>query len=427
MGTDLLSDILQADLDPEQSIVLTKSTDDVEEFQRAGRGSASAPRLRPKYQDHIWNMSFASARTATGQPSELLSVVDGYTQECLSIIVDSQVSLEDIVGRLFDLFVLREVPEHITISGGSRSLSDGLDGWLQRLPVETRVSPEGRTDEDGPSSFGARLRDEVINSQAFATPAQLRDLSGRWRRHYNETRPQRSPLEDEPQVPLIGDGSVCLEPDPAVGQALRPEPGSADSMKRDGTDSARGQKDGWWEVRWPRWASYPAKVVEFVAIIVVFALLAAVVLAMLAPHFGWRADTVLSGSMEPDLPVGSIAVTRPVNTQDIAPGDIITFRSPTNGELMSHRVVEVVSGEVLGFRTKGDNNEDIDPYVVPPENVVGRFYLKVDNAGRVVEHLKSPLGFILLGLCGLALIVAEISTMLEVRWREAARADSRAK
>ena len=42
-----------------------------------------------------------------------------------------------------------------------------------------------------------------------------------------------------------------------------------------------------------------------------------VVLAMLAPHFGWRADTVLSGSMEPALPVGSIEVTQPAHTDDI--------------------------------------------------------------------------------------------------------------
>ena len=88
-------------------------------------------------------------------------------------------------------------------------------------------------------------------------------------------------------------------------------------------------------------------------------------------------------------------------------------------------MVAVEEGESYGFRTKGDNNEDVDPYFIPAENVVGRYYFKVDNAGRVVEYLKTPLGFILLGLCGLALIAAEISTMLEVRWKEAARADTR--
>jgi signal peptidase len=152
-----------------------------------------------------------------------------------------------------------------------------------------------------------------------------------------------------------------------------------------------------------------------------------VVLALLAPHFGWHADTVLSGSMEPALPVGCVQVTRPANPEHIEAGDIITFRSPTNGKLMSHRVVAVEEGNSYQFRTKGDANEDVDPYLVPAENVVGRVCFKVAHMGRIVEYLKTPLAFILLGLCGIALILAEMSTMLEVRWKEAAQADTKAK
>jgi signal peptidase I len=108
-------------------------------------------------------------------------------------------------------------------------------------------------------------------------------------------------------------------------------------------------------------------------------------------------------------------------------GDIITFRSPTNGKLMSHRVAAVVEGEPYQYRTKGDANEDVDPYLIPAENVVGRVCFKVAYMGRVVEYLKTPIGFILLGLVGIALIAAEASTMLEVRWKEASQADTKAK
>ena len=166
---------------------------------------------------------------------------------------------------------------------------------------------------------------------------------------------------------------------------------------------------------------------EYVGIVLVVVLMTMVVLALLAPHFGWRADTVLSGSMEPALPVGCVQVTRPVQPQNIQVGDIITFRSTTNGKLMSHRVVAVEEDESYQFRTKGDANEDVDPYLTPAENVVGRVCFKVAHVGRVVEYLKTPIGFILLGLVGIALIVAEVSTMLEVRWKEAAQADTKAK
>jgi len=131
--------------------------------------------------------------------------------------------------------------------------------------------------------------------------------------------------------------------------------------------------------------------------------------------------------MEPALPVGCVQVTKPIKLEDIKVGDIITFRSPTNGKLMSHRVTAVEAGESYRFRTKGDANDDIDPYLVVAENVVGRVCFKVSHVGYVVEYLKTPIGFILLGLIGIALIVAEVSTMLEVHWKEPARADARAK
>jgi TRAP-type mannitol/chloroaromatic compound transport system permease small subunit len=59
--------------------------------------------------------------------------------------------------------------------------------------------------------------------------------------------------------------------------------------------------------------------------------------------------------------------------------------------------------------------------------VVGRVCFKLSHVGYVVEYLKTPIGFVLLGLCGMALILAEVSTMLEVRWKESAQADSEGK
>lgn len=426
--SDLPDDLPQADWDAQGLPEAPDSLDDIWEPQRVGKGDATVPRIQPKCQDDVWNMALASARTSMGQPVELLTIVDGYTQECLTILVESRVALEDIIDRLFDLFVLREVPKHLIVSGSPQPLSDGLAEWLKRLPVETRVSGAvSRREEDSPESFDARLREELLAGQTFATVADVSDMSARWRRQYNETRPQRSPLEDEPQASQGGDTSGCAEADPSVGQTLKPLDEPAVATEPVKTATAKGWAPPGWDTKLPKWAVYAARAVELVGIVLVFLMLTLVVLALLAPHFGWRADTVLSGSMEPALPVGCVQVTRPVTPEEIQEGDIITFRSPTDGRLMSHRVVGVEVGEAYQFRTKGDANEDVDPYLVPSENVAGRVCFKVAHAGRAVEYLKTPLGFILLGLCGLALVAAEISTMLEVRWREAARADTKAK
>ena len=130
-------------------------------------------------------------------------------------------------------------------------------------------------------------------------------------------------------------------------------------------------------------------------------LFAAIILALvgviIAPHFGWRCDIVYGGSMEPAMDVGSLAVIRPVDPQDVEAGDIITYKWGDPGRLITHRVVEVANADgSLTFTTKGDANEDPDPWAVPPEGVVGRAWFSVPYAGYAIHFVKTPLGFWLL-------------------------------
>jgi signal peptidase len=289
------------------------------------------------------------------------------------------------------------------------------------------AEPESRLDEDRAGSFGRKLRDELINSGAFTTLPEAKTVAGNWRRQYNETRPQHSPLEDQPQAPLVSDAASSLDGESSVLQTMQLTADPVGLTQPGGKLLVTDQRQDGWKTRVPKWVVKVSKVAECVVIALVILLMTMVVLALLAPHFGWRADTVLSGSMEPALPVGCVQVTKPVKAETVNTGDIITFRSPTTGRLTSHRVIAVVEGESYQFRTKGDANEDADPYLVPAENVVGRVCFKLSHVGYVVEYLKTPIGFVLLGLCGMALILAEVSTMLEVRWKESAQADSEGK
>ena len=127
------------------------------------------------------------------------------------------------------------------------------------------------------------------------------------------------------------------------------------------------------------------------------------------PYFGWRMDIILSDSMSPTLRIGSLVLTRPVRVGEIKVGDIITYGSPINGELVTHRVMEIKRSERFLIRTKGDANEDRDPYLVPPQNIVGRVCFRIPVAGYVACFLKTPLGFTLaLLLPGLALVAMEV-------------------
>lgn len=149
------------------------------------------------------------------------------------------------------------------------------------------------------------------------------------------------------------------------------------------------------------------KAADYLGFAIVVLLMAAAVLTYLAPHFGWRVDAVSSGSMEPQLKVGSLAVTRPVEPATIEAGDIITFRPTTVGEnLISHRVIDIRQASGLYFVTKGDANNSPDPFTVPARNLVGKICFRAPYLGYVTEFLKTPWGFMLAVVIPGSIIIA---------------------
>jgi len=147
---------------------------------------------------------------------------------------------------------------------------------------------------------------------------------------------------------------------------------------------------------------------------VMILLMTAAALTFLAPRFGWSVDAVVSGSMEPELKVGGVVITRPVDAEEIKTGNIITFYSPLSEQLTSHRAIAVEEGSSLHFQTKGDANEDADPFSVPAENVVGKVCFHIPYLGYAAQFVKTPLGFVLtLCLPGLIIVVMELRNI----WR----------
>ena len=138
------------------------------------------------------------------------------------------------------------------------------------------------------------------------------------------------------------------------------------------------------------------KAAEYLGFTLIILLMAAAVLTYLAPHLGWRVNTVCSGSMEPQLKVGSLVIARPVEPETISVGDIIIFRPTTAGKNpISHRVIGIGHRSPLYFQTKGDASDVPDPFTVPARNLVGRICLHVPYVGHATEFLKTPFGFVL--------------------------------
>jgi signal peptidase I len=73
--------------------------------------------------------------------------------------------------------------------------------------------------------------------------------------------------------------------------------------------------------------------------------------------------------MNPTLKAGDGLQLKPYRGKKIRSGDVVVFNSPDGDRKITHRVVSVDS---KGIRTWGDNNKNIDPWVVSPEHIIGR-------------------------------------------------------
>ncbi len=133
--------------------------------------------------------------------------------------------------------------------------------------------------------------------------------------------------------------------------------------------------------------------------------------------FGGQLQAVLSGSMAPTVPQGSLIVMAPVDPAGVEPGMAITFADPSDpSRLVTHRVVSTAPGTTLQFITQGDANTDPDAYPVPARLVRGRVLWHVPGLGLVLDWLAWPRGFLLLVvLPGVLLLVLEAGPYLVAR------------
>ena len=132
--------------------------------------------------------------------------------------------------------------------------------------------------------------------------------------------------------------------------------------------------------------------------------------------FGYQMYHVLSGSMEPEIPVGSLIYIREGKAEEVQEGDVIAFyASLEDAGIITHRVVKnnVVSGS---FRTKGDANEMEDPLPIPYENYIGTAALTVPYLGMLSVCMTSLYGKIgAVSLIVLGVILNMIAAFLEGR------------
>ena len=110
-------------------------------------------------------------------------------------------------------------------------------------------------------------------------------------------------------------------------------------------------------------------------------------MSIVPSFFDMTSYVILSGSMEPEIPVGSVVfVDKDIECSDIRRGDIIAFNIDES-KRVTHRVTDIDEDQQL-FTTKGDANETEDFSPVRYDQVIGKTVYHIPYVGYVTQWLS---------------------------------------
>ena len=195
-------------------VVRTRQRAKAAQRQRRPLAAAAKPNER-------WSMDFVHDRLADGRSFRILTAIDQFTRECLSLWAEGSLTGDKVGRRLDRVIATRGAPASITGDNGSEFASRALDHWAYRHGVHLQFIRPGKPVENGfIESFNGRLRDECLNAHVFLSLADARARLEEWLQDYNRHRPH-SALGDRAPTDFAADWSRP----PALAK-LAPEVGS---------------------------------------------------------------------------------------------------------------------------------------------------------------------------------------------------------
>ena len=100
----------------------------------------------------------------------MLTIIDEYTRQCLSIQIQKQIKAPEVFYKLSELFLAQGLPDHIRSNNGSEFSAKSVRSWHDRMGVKTLFIEPGSPWKNGYiESFDGKVRDELLNGKIFNT------------------------------------------------------------------------------------------------------------------------------------------------------------------------------------------------------------------------------------------------------------------
>lgn len=164
--------------------------------KRGGRKRAlgtRAPMAIPQGRNQRWSLDFVSDTLVDGRRFRILCVIDDFSRECLTTVVDNSLSGMRVARELDLISERRGYPCMVVSDNGTELTSNAILKWQQDRQVEWHYIAPGKPMQNGfVESFNGRLRDECLNEHLFSNLPTARNMIQEWRIDYNTQRPHTS-------------------------------------------------------------------------------------------------------------------------------------------------------------------------------------------------------------------------------------------
>jgi len=140
-----------------------------------------------------WSIDFASDVTASGRRLRVLSVIDSFTRQSLSLEVDSSFPSRRVTRVLKAAMERFGRPQSIRCDNGPELTSRHFLAWAIDWKIDlVHIQPGKPTQNGGMESFNGKLRDECLSTSWFWNLFDARRKISAWKTEYNSRRPHSS-------------------------------------------------------------------------------------------------------------------------------------------------------------------------------------------------------------------------------------------
>jgi putative transposase len=140
-----------------------------------------------------WSIDFMSDCLYSGQRFRTFNVLDDCSREALALEVDTNLPAARVIRVLERLAAWRGYPAKLRLDNGPEFVSVQLADWAERHGVRLEFIQPGKPMQNSyVERFNRTFREEVLNFYVFNSLNEVRDITERWLKEYNEQRPHES-------------------------------------------------------------------------------------------------------------------------------------------------------------------------------------------------------------------------------------------